>query len=141
MKQVYLAVAAIEMTLLAAATTPSLADELPALNSQWRETQRGACFQIDQISDPLPGPNGCAQIAGRMNQGDLMIGYACKQGSEISFFSGLQTDNSIKPEIYIGQYNSGAISVQYCARFSNDWPPEYNCENKMTFNSVSSCKP
>jgi hypothetical protein len=142
MKKAFLAAVVIEMAFLSAATTPSLADDLPALNSQWRETQRGSCFEITQISGPFPGSAGCVQIAGRMNElGDLLIGYVCKSGSEISFFSGLQTDNSIKPDIFIGQYNSTAITVQYCARISNDWPPEYNCENEMTFKSVSSCKP
>ena len=77
-----------------------------------------------------------------MNElGDLMIGYACKRESEIGFFTGLQTDNSIRPDIFIGRYTSSTIRLQYCTRLSNDWPPEYNCENEMTFNSVSSCKP
>jgi hypothetical protein len=142
MKEVFLVVVAIEMAFFSAATAPSLADDLPALNSQWRETQRESCFEISQISNPLPGAAGCAQIAGRMNDlGDLMIGYACTRGSEISFFSGIQTDNSIKPDIYIGTYNAEAIRVQYCTRISNDWPPEYDCGNMMTFTSVSSCKP
>ena len=142
MKKAFLTAVVVEMAFLSAATTPSLADDLPALNSQWRETQRGSCFEFTQISDPFPGSAGCVQIAGRMNElGDLMIGYACKSGSEISFFSGLQTDNSIKPDIFIGKYNSAAITVQYCTRISNDWPPEYNCENEMTFKRVNSCKP
>ena len=128
MKGAFLAVVVTEMAVLNAAAIPSLADDLPSLNSQWRETQRGSCFEISQISEPFPGNATCAQIAGRMNERDLMIGYACKTGSEISFFSGLQTDNSIKPDIFVGQYNSEAITVQYCSRISNDWPPEYNCE-------------
>jgi hypothetical protein len=141
MKEAFLAVVVIEMAILNAATIPSLADDLPPLNSLWRETQRGSCFEISQISDPFPGDAGCVQIAGRMNERDLMIGYACKTGSDISFFSGLQTDNSIKPDVFVGRYNSEAISVQYCTRISNDWPPVYNCENSVTFKRVSSCKP
>jgi hypothetical protein len=142
MKKAFLTAVVIEMAFLSAATTPSLADELPGLNSQWRETLRGSCFEITQVSGPPPGSAGCVQIAGRMNESaDLMIGYACKRGSEIGFFTGLQTDNSIRPDIYVGQYTSEAILVQYCTRISNDWPPEYNCENAATFKKVSSCKP
>jgi hypothetical protein len=141
MKGSFLAVVVIEMSILNAATMPSLADDLPPLNSQWRETQRGWCFEISQISDPFPGDAGCVQIAGRMNEHDLMIGYACKTESDISFFSELQTDNSIKPNIFVGQYSSDAITVQYCTRISNDWPPEYNCKKEMAFKRVSSCKP
>jgi len=140
MKEALLAVLVFEISILNAGTIPSLADDLPPLNSQW-QTQSGSCFEISQISDPLPGPARCVQIAGRMNEGDLMIGYACKIGSSISFFSGLQTDNSIKPDIFVGQYYPEAIAVQYCTRVSNDWPPEYNCQNRMTFKKVSSCKP
>ena len=72
---------------------------------------------------------------------DLMIGYACKSESEISFFSGLQTDNSIKPNIFIGRYSAEAIIAQSCFRPTDDWPPDYNCKNEMTFKSISSCKP
>ena len=75
MKEAFLAVVVIEMAVLNATATPSLADELPPLNSQWRETQRGSCFEISQISDPFPGSADCVQIAGRMNERDLMIGY------------------------------------------------------------------
>jgi hypothetical protein len=141
MKGAILTIVVTEMAILTAAAIPSLADDLPPLNSQWRETQRGSCFEISQISDPFPGYANCAQIAGRMNERDLMIGYACKTGSDISFFSGLQTDNSIKPDIFVGRYDAQAITVQYCTRISNDWPPEYNCENRMTFKRVNSCKP
>jgi hypothetical protein len=141
MKEAFLAVVVIEMAVLNAAATPSLADDLPPLNSQWRETQRGSCFEISRISDPFPGSADCVQIAGRMNERDLMIGYACKAGSDISFFSGLQTDNSIKPDVFVGRYDLDAIEVQYCTRVSNDWPPEYNCKSRMTFKRVSSCKP
>ena len=142
MKTAFLSAFVIEMALLGAMMTPSLADELPALNSRWRETQRGWCFEISQISDPLPGSAGCVPIAGRMGgMGDLMIGYACKRDSEISFFTNLQTDNSIKPDIFIGQYSSDALNLQYCVRMSNDWPPDYNCENRMTFKVASDCKP
>ncbi|MBA1144089.1 hypothetical protein [Mesorhizobium neociceri] len=140
MKKAFLISAIVEMTFLGAATTASLADDLPALNSKWREQQRGTCLEITRISDALPGPAGCAQIAGRMKD-DLMIGCACKSGSEISFFTGLQTDNSIKPDIFIGRYSAEAIIAQFCTRSSNDWPPEYDCKNEMTFKSVSSCKP
>ena len=141
MKGAILTIVVTEMSILTAAAIPSLADDLPPLNSQWRETQRGSCFEISQISDPFPGYANCAQIAGRMNERDLMIGYACKTGSDISFFSGLQTDNSIKPDIFVGRYDAQAITVQYCTRISNDWPPEYNCEYGMTFKRVDSCKP
>jgi hypothetical protein len=41
MKEALVAVLVIEMSILNAATTPSLADDLPPLNSQWRETQSG----------------------------------------------------------------------------------------------------
>jgi hypothetical protein len=142
MKEVFLAVVVTELAFLSTATTPSLADDLPTLNSRWQETQRGSCFEISQISVPFPGSAGCVQIAGRMNElRDLVIGYACKSGSEISFFSGLQTDNSIKPDIFIGKHSSNEIIVQHCTRVSNDWPPEYNCDSQMTFNRVISCKP
>jgi len=140
MKKAFLTAVIVEMAFLGAATTASLADDFPALNSKWREQQHGICLEITQVSDPLPGPAGCAQIAGRIKD-DLMIGYACKSGSEISFFTGLQTDNSIKPDIFIGRYSAEAIIAQYCTRISNDWPPEYDCKNKMTFKSVSSCTP
>jgi hypothetical protein len=141
MKGAILTIVVTEMAILTAAAIPSLADDLPPLNSQWRETPGGRCFEISQISDPFPGYANCAQIAGRMNVHDLMIGYACKTLSEISFFSNLQTDNSIKPDIYLGRYDADAIRVQYCTRISNDWPPEYNCEKKITFKRVNSCKP
>ena len=140
MKKAFLTAVIVEMTFLGAATTASLADDFPALNSKWREQQHGTCLEITQVSDPLPGPAGCAQIAGRIKD-DLMIGYACKSGSEISFFTGLQTDNSIKPDIFIGRYSAEAIVAQYCTRISNDWPPEYDCKNEMKFKSVSSCTP
>ena len=138
MKKAFLTAVIVEI--LGAATTASLADDFPALNSKWREQQHRTCLEIAQVSDALPGPAGCAQIAGRIKD-DLMIGYACKSGSEISFFSGLQTDNSIKPDIFIGRYSPEAIVAQYCTRISNDWPPEYDCKNEMTFKSVSSCTP
>jgi hypothetical protein len=140
MKKAFLTAVIVEMVFLGAATTASLADDLPALNSKWLEAKGGTCLEITQISEALPGPAGCAQIAGRMNDG-LMIGYACKSGSEISFFSGLQTDNSIKPNIFIGRYSAEAIIAQSCFRPTDDWPPDYNCKNEMTFKSVGSCKP
>jgi hypothetical protein len=141
MKKALMTAVVIELACLSAAPTISFANDLPALNSQWRETQRGSCFAITQVSDPLPGSGACVQIAGRMNERDLMIGYACERGFEISFFSNLQTDNSIKPDIYIGQYSSGTIDVYHCVRASNDPVPEYNCENRSTFKNVSSCTP
>jgi len=82
MKGAILTIVVTEMAILTAAAIPSLADDLPPSNSQWRETQRGSCFEISQISDPFPGYGNCAQIAGRMSKGDLMIGYTCKTGSE-----------------------------------------------------------
>jgi hypothetical protein len=141
MKEAFSAFIVIEMAFLSGATMPSMADEFPALNSKWREARRGSCFEIMQISDPFPGSAGCVQIAGRMNESDLIMGYACSRGSEIGLFSGLQTDNSIRPDIFVGQYDADTMNVQYCTRISNDWPPEYNCDNKMTFNSVMSCDP
>jgi hypothetical protein len=83
MKGAILTIVVTEMAILTAAAIPSLADDLPPLNSQWRETQRGSCFEISQILDPFPGYANCAQIAGRMNEHDLMIGYACKTGSDM----------------------------------------------------------
>lgn len=142
MKEAVLAVIAIAMACSSVAISPSLADDLPTANTHWLDTAQKRCLEISQVSEPLPGPAGCAQIGGRMNElGDLMIGYACKAGSEISFFSGIQTDNSIKPDIFIGTFGAEAITVQYCTRLSNDTPPEYNCETSMTFKKVSSCKP
>ena len=137
MKGAILTIVVTEMAILTAAAIPSLADDLPPLNSQWRETQRGSCFEISQISDPFPGYANCAQIAGRMNERDLMIGYACKTGSDISFFSNLQTDNSIKPDIFVGRYDAEAITVQYCARINNDWPPGIQLR---IWNDVQACQ-
>jgi hypothetical protein len=86
MKKAFLTAVVIQMAFFGAAQTPSLADDLPALNSRWRETQREWCIEISQISDPLPGSAGCVQIAGRMNElGDLMIGYACRRESKLVF--------------------------------------------------------
>lgn len=142
MKEAILAIVAIATAYFGLATSRSFATDLPASNTHWRETTQGLCLEISQVSEPFPGPAGCAQIGGRMNElGDLMIGYACTGGSEISFFSTIQTDNTIKPDIFIGTYSAEAITAQYCTRLSNDWPPEYNCERAVTFSKVDSCKP
>jgi hypothetical protein len=59
MKKAFLTAVIVEMVFLGAATTASLADDFPALNSKWREQQRGTCLEITQVSDALPGPAGC----------------------------------------------------------------------------------
>jgi hypothetical protein len=70
-----------------------------------------------------------------------MSGYACPQDSKINLFAGIESDNSIGPDVLIGTYHSESILVQYCTRLSNDWPPEYTCAHSIKFDHVTSCRP
>jgi hypothetical protein len=70
-----------------------------------------------------------------------MSGYACPRGSIINLFSGIESDNSIGPDIFMGTYDAASLTLQYCTRLSNDWPPEYNCEHSIKFEHVTSCNP
>ena len=136
--RVKLAVAAVLITM----TAPCMAQDYPPLHSLWRETQHyGWCLEITGILEPLPGSGDCIQISGSLNKGGLVSGYACTRGSIINFFSGIESDNSIGPDILIGTYDSESLSIQYCTRLSNDWPPDYNCEHGMKFDHVTSCNP
>ena len=59
----------------------------------------------------------------------------------MNLFAGIESDNSIGPDIFIGNYSSQSISTKYYTRLSNDWPPDYNCENSSKFDHVISCGP
>jgi hypothetical protein len=130
--------------ILATLTTPCIAQDFPPLHSRWRDPQNpGSCLEITGISEPLPGSNACVQVSGSVKKGQfrtgLVSGYACARESMINLFSGIESDNSVGPDIFLGRYSSDNITVQYCMRESNDWPPDYNCENKIKFNRVPSC--
>src|SRR5262245_49304669 len=85
---------------------PCMAADLPQLHSAWRETQYyGWCLEITGISQPLPGSADCVQVSGSLNNGGLLSGYACDNGSTINLFGGIESDNSIGPDIFIGTYN------------------------------------
>jgi hypothetical protein len=118
-----------------------MAQDLPQLHSLWRETQHyGWCLEITGILQPLPGSDDCVQISGALNKGSLISGYACDEGSTINLFGGIESDNSIGPDIFIGTYDSKSIVTQYVL-VSNGWPPEYNCEHSIKFDHVASCNP
>jgi hypothetical protein len=118
-----------------------MAQDFPAPHTLWRETQHhGWCLEITGISGPLPGSDDCVQISGSWKD-SLISGYACAKGSEINLFAGVGGDNSIGPDIFLAKYGSESMLVQYCTRLSNDWPPEYNCENSIKFDRVASCDP
>ena len=108
-----------------------------------RSANPGSCLEITGISEPLPGSNACVQVSGSVKKGQfrtgLVSGYACARELMINLFSGIESDNSVGPDIFLGRYSSDNITVQYCMRESNDWPPDYNCENKIKFNRVPSC--
>jgi hypothetical protein len=123
-------------------TAPCMAQDLPQLHSLWRETgSYGWCNEITKVSEPLPGSDDCVQVAGSLNKGSLISGFACTEGSEINLFGGIESDNSIGPDIFIGTYSPESIVAQYCTRLSNDWPPDYNCEHSIKFDHVTSCGP
>ena len=129
------------VAILITVTAPCMAQDFPPVHSLWRETTRfGWCLQITGISEPLPGSDDCVQVSGSLNRG-LISGYACARECIISLFAGIEGDNSIGPDILIGNYNSESITSKYCARVSNDWPPDYDCENSIKFDHVTSCGP
>lgn len=130
--------------ILATLTTPCIAQDFPPLHSRWRDPQHpGSCLEITGISQPLPGSNACVQVSGSLNRGQfrtgLVSGYACGRESIINLFSGIETDNSVGPDIFLGRYSSDNITIQYCMRESNDWPAEYNCKRNIKFDRVPSC--
>ena len=132
------AAAAILVTL----TTSCMAQDFPPLHSRWRDPQHyGWCIEITGISEPLPGSNDCVQVLGSLNGGRLVSGYACARGSMINLFSELGGDNSIGPDIFLGRYGFNNLTIQYCARLSNDWPPDYKCENSVKLDRAPSCDP
>jgi len=129
-------------TILVTVTAPCMAQDYPPLHSLWRETQHyGWCLEITGILEPLPESDDCIQISGSLNKRGLISGYACARDSVINFFSGIESDNSIGPDILIGTYDTESLSIQYCTRLSNDWPPDYSCEQSIKFDHVTSCGP
>jgi hypothetical protein len=129
-------------TIALAATAPCLADIDLTPHSLWHENKRGMCLEIGEISKPLPGSDECVQISGAIRKARPVAGYACARQSTIGFFANIgESDNSIRPEFYVGTYRADAIKVQYCVRTSNDWPPEYNCNNEIELKRVNSCPP
>ena len=138
-RNISISLAAIFFTTTAA---PSLAKNVLPSKSLWHETRTGWCLEISEISQPFPGSDECVHISGSLSKTGPVTGYACQEQSTIGFFASIKaSDNSIKPELFIGTYNAEALNVQYCARVSNDWPPEYSCGTGMTFKPVSSCGP
>ena len=129
--------------ILGTLATPCMAQDFPPLHSRWRDPQHyGWCLEITGISEPLPGSNDCVQVSGSLNGGTgLVSGYACARGSMINLFSGIESDNSVGPDILLGRYSPDHITVQYCARVSNDWPPDYNCAISIKLDRVQSCNP
>jgi hypothetical protein len=100
------------------------------------------CLEISEISKPISGSDECVQISGSLSRTGPITGYACEEQSTLGFFGSIKaSDNSIKPEMFVGGYNAEGVNVQYCIRLSNDWPPEYNCEHSITFKPVSTCAP
>ena len=137
-RAILVTVAAISVT----TTASSLAKNALLPKSLWHETRFGWCLEISEISKPFPGSDECVQISGSLSRTGPITGYACEGQSTIGFFAAIKaSDNSIKPDLFVGSYNAEAVNVQYCARASNDWPPEYNCESRITFKPVSSCGP
>ena len=96
-----------------------------------------------RISEPLPDRTLTCRSRAPLKKGQfrtgLVSGYACARGLMINLFSGIESDNSVGPDIFLGRYSSDNITVQYCMRESNDWPPDYNCGNKIKFDRVPSC--
>jgi hypothetical protein len=124
------------------AAMPSLAKNALPPKSLWHETRTGWCLEISEVSKPFPGSDECVPISGSLSQTGPITGYACQDQSTIGFFASIKaSDNSIKPELFVGTYNAEALNVQYCVRASNDWPPEYSCGTGMTFKAVSTCEP
>lgn len=110
--------------------------------SFWRNAQHGWCLSIKDLSEPLAGSDECASFSGSLKTTGPVSGYACSEQKTIGFFAAIsKSDNSIKPDFFVGTYAAEAIEVQYCMRISNDWPPEFNCETAMKFVPVAACDP
>ena len=135
-RAVLLTAAAISVTMTASAFAKN---SLP-LKSLSQDARFRGCLEISDISKPLPGSDECVQISGSL--GGPIAGYACEEQSTIGFFTNIKSsDNSIRPDFFVGTYKADAIYLQYCPRMSNDWPPEFDCGTLITFKPVSTCAP
>ena len=141
MKSTVWASLAVSAVITLAATASGVAENALAAKSLWHDARLG-CLEIGDVSKPLPGSNECVQFTGSVGKTGPISGYACGEQATIAFFSAFkESDNSIKPDFFVGSYGAKAISVQYCVRVSNDWPPEYNCESAAAFKPVAKCPP
>ena len=110
--------------------------------SHWRNAQHDRCLTVGDLSKPLAGSDECASFSGSLGKTGPVSGYACAKQKTIGFFTSIaESDNAIKPDFFVGSYTDQSIDVQYCTRISNDWPPEFNCQNAMKFLPVATCNP
>lgn len=127
-----------------AVASPCFAENVLHPQSFWHEQRTGWCLEISKISDPLPGSDECVQISGSRGKNAPFTGYACDRQRSLGIFISIrQSDNSINnsitPDFLSGTYSKDKLELSYCTRISNDWPPEYDCRNGMTFKNAGSC--
>ena len=114
----------------------------PNANSHWRDAKTGWCLSIADVSKPLSGSDECTNFTGSLRTTGPVSGYVCAEQKTIGIFAAIsESDNSIKPDFFVGSYAAESIELQYCTRISNDWPPEFNCETEMKFVPVAACDP
>lgn len=119
---------------------PSFAENPFTAPTFWHEKKKDWCLSIDKASGPLQGSEECVQILGSRSKRNPITGYVCEEQGTIGFFSNFAaSDNSIRPELYVGRYTDSSIFLQYCFRPSNDPEIEFDCENVVTFESVDKC--
>ena len=125
-----------------AMTTLALAKNTLSPGSIWYEKQNNWCLTIDKVSEPLQGSDECLQITGSRNRSNPIAGYLCEQQRTIGFFANItESDNSIKPDFFVGTFTSEAIDLQYCYRPNNDLLLEFDCTNSMKFTKADKCPP
>jgi hypothetical protein len=121
-------------------TGPSFAKNPFTAPTFWHEKKQGWCLSIDKAPGPLQGSDECVQISGSMSKRDPITGYYCEEQGTVGFFSDFAaSDNSIRPEFYVGRYTDSAMTLQYCFRPSNDPELEFDCKNVVTFESADKC--
>lgn len=110
--------------------------------SHWRNGELNRCLTIGDVSKPLTGSDECSSFSGTFGKSEPVAGYACAEQKTIGFFAAFkESDNSIKPDFFLGSYSPQSIFVQYCVRISNDWPPEFSCQKMAKFEPVTACDP
>ncbi len=119
---------------------PSFAENPFSAPTFWLEKKLGLCLAIDKASGPLPGSDECVQISGSRSKRNPVTGYFCEEQGTVGFFSNFAaSDNSVRPEFFVGGHRGGTLTLQYCVRPSNDPEIEFNCETSLTFESADKC--